>query len=259
MMNTALNNESLRALTPAAFADYHDMSDRYGMIRTADVLERMRDVGYFPVSAKQDNPRRRNPMHVRHCVVLRHERFLDLDAPKVGDQLPQILLTNSHNGRTKLHLRAGFYRFVCANGLVVGNDRFHMAIVHRMNAPAMAMEFAEQMTRQLDDLNNVIDLWSRVELTRRRQLHFAREAAKLRFGATAPAYKPEQLLQARRVEDQGATLWQAYNTVQENATKGGLQGTNANGRAVASRELTGIGQDLEFNTGLWQLAERMAA
>jgi hypothetical protein len=82
----------------------------------------------------------------------------------------------------------------------------------------------------------------------------------LRFGEDrAKQYEPSALLGARRAEDEGRSVWAVLNRIQENAMRGGAEGRSANGRAVRSRELKGISQDLEFNGSLWRLAEEVAA
>lgn len=251
-----MTSETLRHLVPAAFAGSHNMTQRYAQIETSKVIERLADAGYHPVQAQQDNPRRRDPMTVTHRVVLRHEDHIGdkVQLPEV----PQIMLVNSHNGRTKLRMYAGFYRFICANGLVVGNDLFRHEVPHYGDALVEAMCFAEDMTDQLGEMRRVIDRWSNIELTNSQATAFARRAAELRFGASAHAYEPEKLLEARRTEDEGRTLWRVFNTVQENTVKGGVEGANANGRRVRSRELNAIQPNIAYNAALWNAAEELA-
>jgi hypothetical protein len=45
--------------------------------------------------------------------------------------------------------------------------------------------------------------------------------------------------------------------VQENLVRGGLHGRAANGRAVKTREVRGIDQNIKLNRALWVLAEEM--
>jgi hypothetical protein len=251
-----LNTNELRTLAPAAFADAHAMSSRYAQIETAAIVQRLASAGYYPVQAAQDNPRRRPVTQVTHRIVLRHEDHLAPDL--ASGQVPQIMLVNSHNGRTKLRLYAGFYRFVCANGLVVGNHSFRHEVAHRGDAMVESLSFAEEMTERLSDLRRVIDFWSKIQLNPAQAEEFARRAAELRYGASAPAYAPKQLLEARRTEDEGRTLWQVFNTVQENTVKGGMVGVNANNRRVQSRELTAIQPNIAYNTALWEMAEELA-
>ena len=42
-----------------------------------------------------------------------------------GDTVfPQILMTNSHDGKNSFQFQAGLYRLVCSNGLVIADAQF---------------------------------------------------------------------------------------------------------------------------------------
>lgn len=259
MITGVLTQEQVKQIAPAVFTEEAapQMSNRYGFINTASVLEAFLDQGYLPVQAKQDNARLRDPRYVRHSIVMRHEDTIGKPAV-VGDEVPQILLVNSHNGRTMLRMYAGLYRFVCANGLVVGDHKFQGEFRHQQSATEIASSFVATMAEGIGDLQNAIDAWKHVELSKQRAYEFAKAAAELRFGASAGAYSLDSILEARRTEDDGRTLWQVYNTAQENMTKGGLVGQNSNGRRVTSRELKGISNEVDFNDQLWALAADFA-
>ena len=97
------------------------------------------------------------------------------------------------------------------------------------------------------------------ELTKRQQMQFARDAAVLAYGnERAPGFEAEVLLAARRDADQGPTLWNVFNRVQENVIRGGLQYLNANNRTVQTRGLTRVKRTVGFNMDLWNMAEKYA-
>lgn len=253
-----LSEAQLRAAAPAAFSEAHNMTGAYSPVNTATILRRMADEGFVPVQASQDRPTRRDPQFVTHRVVLRHETQLGEEAD-IGEHVPQIMLVNSHNGRTKLKLFGGLYRFICANGLVVGDDRFRAAVTHRGDAPAEAARIAEEVTSNLSDLRRTIERWSRIEMPTGTAQMFARRAAELRFGEVAgKSYDAATLLTPRRERDEGRSLWRLYNTIQENTTKAGLVGRTALGRKVTTRDLRAIGPDIKYNSALWELAESYA-
>ena len=249
--------DQIRAAVPAAFATAASakLSDRYNFVDTASMIKKLEGHGFFPVQAVQDKPRQRDPLHVRHSIVLRPEEY---DVAE-GEVVPQILLVNSHNGRTKLRMHAGFYRFVCANGLVVGNDKFSLEVGHAHTAATEVDRYVDGFGEQLGELNKKMAEWSRIDLSATDRMNFAREAAELRFGSSMKsAFELDDVLEAHREEDEGGTLWKVYNRIQENATKGGVKGKTATGRVTTSRALTGIKADIEFNRNLWALAERVA-
>lgn len=251
-----LTRNEIEARSPAVYVDHHHMSDRYVQIPTFRVMEELATAGYHPIAVQQDKPQKRNPLHVTHIVTMRHESHIG--ARKVGETVPQILLMNSHNGRTKMRMMAGFYRMVCSNGLIVGKDMFRYEISHWGDALAEALGFAEMMGEEMGQLEATINRWKSVKLTEARAHTFAQRAAEMRYGDTAINYTPQAILEAHRTEDQGRSLWQVYNVVQENTVSRGITGMNAVGRVTRTRPLTQIVGNVAYNSDLWNLAEEFA-
>lgn len=254
-----INHEDIRRVAPAAFATEPSpkMSGKYGFINTMDALFVLEEAGFSPVSAKQDKAKSRDSRYVRHAIVLRPTDTID--APHtVGETVPQILLINSHNGRTQLSIRAGLYRFVCANGMVVGRDLTAEKVRHTGNIAAEINERLKAIGATQNKVSALIENWKSIELSDSKANDFAMAAAKLRFGAErALAFKPEDILATRRPEDEGRSLWAVFNRVQENTTQGGLSGLTALGRPATSRALTGIGENTMYNEVLWDMASEL--
>jgi len=90
-----------------------------------------------------------------------------------------------------------------------------------------------------------------------RQLDFAREALALRYpDQVEPPVQPAQLLERRRVADIGDDVWRIFNATQEHVVRGGLCGRTATGRAMHTRSIRAIRENVRLNTGLWKLALR---
>lgn len=252
----ALTNQDISKLAPAAVARRPDpaRSERYAMIQTLPVIEQLRELGYEVTDAQQDNPRRRNPKHVRHLVRLVPSELLKEQA----GTLPQLLFWNSHNGRTMARLCAGFYRFVCANGMIVGEETAMYQIMHvgdvRSQIAHAVGKIAETHAQQVQE----IERWTKIELSQRKVNRYAERAAELRWGDVAGNYPVNNILEARREQDEGRTLWKVFNRVQENLTRHSIEGLNANQRRVQSRPITGIGQSVDFNRALWHMTAEMA-
>lgn len=256
-MTLALTAEQLQLKAPAAFSTNHEMSERYAQVQTAALLERLSGSGFHAVEAKQDRPTKRNPSHVTHAITLRHESFLK-PAHKLGAQVPQITLVNSHNGRTKCRLYGGFFRLVCLNGLVVGRPDFVAELRHSGDALVEAVVAAEEMASELGKVSEAIELWSSLKLSPYMANKFARDAASLRWGEVSKQYDVKAVAAARRPEDEGDDLWRLFNRVQENATQGGVIGETTSGRQVTTRALTSVQPNIAFNRDLWALAESVA-
>ena len=67
----------------------------------------------------------------------------------------------------------------------------------------------------------------------------------------------EQLIEARRPEDLGNSLWTTFQRVQENAMRGGRAGRTAQGRRTQTRPVGSIDRTVSLNRALWVLAEEM--
>jgi hypothetical protein len=252
-----MSANEIREAAPAIYAERGAsfLSSEYGFMPTYRAIEIMQEHGFGVVQAKQDLPRRRNPEWVRHAVVMRHE---DLGA--VGEVAPQILLINSHNGRTKMSLRAGLYRFVCANGMVVGDDQMKTAVRHTLPLAAQILDHINRSVVNLQHTFQSMERWSSIELSESKRNDLANAAIALRFGPQrVGAYKAADVLEAHRTEDEGYTLWKVFNRVQENTTMRALPSVSALGRTSKSRPLTGIGENTAYNEALWNLAETFAA
>src|SRR3546814_14586167 len=82
-----------------------------------------------------------------------------------------------------------------------------------------------------------------------------------RYGEDESPLRPEQIIEPRRREDVGDSLWATFNVIQENVIRGGLQGRkrNADGRIrrAQTRAINGIDQNVALNRALWTLAEGM--
>ncbi|OUK99222.1 hypothetical protein BZL69_05595 [Escherichia coli] len=58
-------------------------------------------------------------------------------------------------------------------------------------------------------------------------------------------------------EDYGKDLWSAYQTIQENMLKGGLQGRSAKGKRIHTRAIHSIDTDIKLNRALWVMTETL--
>ena len=236
---------------PAIFAEQAaaTVSEKYTFIPTTRILGVLEEQGWIPTSASQVNSHQEgNKQFAKHLIRLRRNEAI---APEVDKTIPEIVLFNSHNGKSNYDLRMGLYRFVCSNGMVVSDQEFgsikirHMGYTDEQVIKA-SQEFIDNSTR----IMNVVNEWQEVKLDRDEMRSFGREAAKLRFE------DPDDLtintvLQARRGEDMGSDLWTVFNRTQENLIQGGFLVTNGRRR---SRKITNIDKNIEINTSLWDLA-----
>lgn len=250
-----------------ATAPHESRSDRYTYIPTLAVIEGMMRAGFQAFSASQSRSRIEGKSEfTKHMIRFRHQDTTS--ALVVGDVIPEVVLVNSHDGTSAYKLIAGMYRLVCSNGLMVADSTTgSISVMHKGNIVAEVIEASNSIIENSQKSLQAADTWARLQLTDGEQAAFAEAAHTIRFadteGRVTTPITAAQLLRPRRTEDTGADLWKTFNRVQENVIKGGLHGVQRddNGRrlrAVTTRQVKGIDQDVKLNRALWQLAERMA-
>ena len=262
-----LSDAQLQELVPSIFTtDKHgSRSERYGHLPTIDVLRSLRKSGFVPVQAFQSRVKPTSRLgtaeervpYAKHLIRLREKRFVEADL-NINDVIPDIILTNSHDGTSSFKLEAGLYRLVCSNGLVIRSESFgDIRIPHSQHIFDRVKEGVGVMAKHVPEIMRVTKAWDKIKLDRRQQLRLAREALALRFHGTPPI-DVEMALTNRRNEDEAPTLWRTFNTLQENLLMGGQQGRSATGRNTTTRLVTSVNNSLLYNRGLWELAEAMA-
>ena len=112
-----LTLDNIVHLAPAAFTDgaSTEVSKRYNNFDTMQAIQVLGTYGYLPVQAAQRKSRKGdNKMYTQHMLAFAHKwNLLDRDRP-------EIILYNSHDGKSSLRLFAGMFRGICSNGLVAG-------------------------------------------------------------------------------------------------------------------------------------------
>jgi hypothetical protein len=254
----------MRATAPSVFAEskHASRSERYTYIPTIDVLRGLKREGFEPFMVAQGASRvEGKAAFTKHMLRLRHHSH-DARRPEANE----IIIINSHNGASCYQLLAGVLRYVCHNGLVVGDVVKDIRIPHRGDVQSEVIDGAVRVLEQFKTVDEHADAMKSLPLEPREQIAFATAALALRFGersveeggghAPAPV-TAEQLNEPRRAEDAGPSLWATLQRVQEHLVKGGLQGRTARGRRMHTRPIASIDRGVSLNRALWVLAEEM--
>lgn len=270
MKTRILDNEMLMEFAPSIFATqpWADVSERYTFIPTVSVVDALRGEGFFPVAASQSRTRIEGKGEfTKH--MLRFRRAEELEGlqkgiSKVGDEIPELVLVNSHDRSSGYQLSAGIFRLVCANGMTVKSANFgDISIRHSGDISHEVIEGSYRVIEEMPKILGQIETLKQIQLTRTEQLAYAFGAMELRYptddaGQNRSPIDPEQLLTARRAEDKGTDLWTTFNCVQENFMRGGLRGVATTGRRTRTRKIASVNEDLRLNKALWMLTEKMA-
>jgi hypothetical protein len=270
----ALSISELRAMVPSAFATekHESRSQRFTYIPTSEVIEGLVAQGFEPFSAMQGNSRIEGKTEfTKHLIRFRHKSAA-LSA--LGEDVPEAVLINAHDGTSAYKIFSGMFRKVCANGLVICSETLgELSIPHKGDVVNKVIEGTFEIIGQSRRALGTVDAWKQLRLSAGEQNVFAEAAHTLRFedseGNNTTPITVSQLLRPRRSEDRADSdyqraapdLYRTMNVVQENVIRGGLSNfrRDDNGtRRVSTREVRGIDQNVRLNRALWQLAERMA-
>lgn len=232
---------AIRAQQPA------NVSDRYTFIPTEKVIDDLGSLGWNAVafcgSDKNDA--------ARHVV-----RFRQANLPAKLEEFPEIVLLNSHNGLSSFQLKAGIFRLVCSNGLVVCSALFKEIRIKHINyslpeVQSAVSKFADGLPSVLDS----VDRMKRVFLSPADAHAFAQAAVAIRFPDGTPVpVNLDHALRPRRAADESRSVWSVMNILQEKVMKGQL-------RTDRGRHLRAIKEPkrvVDFNQQLFDLALKFA-
>lgn len=257
-----------------------ETSGRYGFINTMQAMQILGDYGFRPTQATQRPSR--NAAHrpfAMHAISFAHDRDLNENNK---DSRPEIILYNSHDGKSALKLFSGVFRFICSNGIVAGNG-FQSKMRHSHTTAngfeSMLKDTAANLPRMMQRVSTLQETTVDTEAA----LDFAYNAAALRWeqmpqGGFMP---PEQakpgayfsrrtvrdMFQANRYEDHGPTAWLVFNRIQENIMRGGPSIVSLTSRAKEtgqgwklrkSKAITSLPKTIDVNRKLWDLADALA-
>lgn len=242
-MSISLN--SLRERVPAIFTKTPSpkVSDRYSFADSEYYLQKFIDADWFIHSARQVSKSEYAP----HQVILRNN-----DIATVGDLLPQLIFTNSHNGIKKMTIDTGIYRLVCSNGLVVPTSITQsLSIKHIDLGDSTTDTIVNSFYEKIPIIMNNIDRMRNKILTNDEIDNFTYNALQIRF-INAVGININDVVKPSRIEDYSDDLWTVFNVVQEKLIRGGIQLPSKR----HSRPINNFVNDNDINTKLWQLAEQ---
>lgn len=241
----SISLDSLRTRVPAIFTKTPSpkVSNRYSFADSEYYLQKFIDADWTIHSARQVSKSEYAP----HQVILRNN-----DIATVGDLLPQLIFTNSHNGIKKMTMDTGIYRLVCSNGLVVPTSITQsLSIKHIDLGDSTTDTIVNSFYEKIPIIMNNIDRMRNKILTNDEIDNFTYNALQIRF-INAVGININDVVKPSRIEDYSDDLWTVFNVVQEKLIRGGIQLPSKR----HSRPINNFVNDNDINTKLWQLAEQ---
>ncbi|MCW5004396.1 DUF945 domain-containing protein [Enterobacter roggenkampii] len=249
-----LTHEELHQHVPSVFGEdkHNSRSEKYTYIPTITLLENLQREGFQPFFACQSrvrDPDRRG--HTKHMLRLRRAGQIN------GQQVPEIIILNSHDGASSFQLLPGIFRSVCTNSLVCGQSFGEIRVPHRGNVVERVIKGAYEVLGIFDQVEEKREAMQSLLLPPPAQQALAKAALTYRFGEEHQPVTEAQALFPRRWQDEKNDLWTVFNRLQENLIKGGLAGRSAQGKRRRTHAVNGIDGDLKLNRALWVMAEEL--
>jgi len=255
--HTFLTKEQIKEKAKSIFATGggENTSERYSHIPTYQIVEDMKVLGWEVVDVKEVKARK-NVGFQKHLVVFRNNDIV-IDGKDGDTVFPQILLTNSSDGKNAFTFRAGLFRLVCENGLVVSTQDFaNMRIRHYgykfEDLKATITNIVEKLPLTVASMNK----FKQIQLNKKQIIKLAKEALNIRFGEVEMnriTVDWNEFVKPTRREDEGTDLWSVFNVVQEKVLEGDFNYVAGN-RSRKARKIKNFNQDMELNSRLYELA-----
>ena len=263
MMTTTLSREQIASKAPAVLSnDYKEtLSPRYTHIPTSVLLEDMNKLGWEVVDVKQQFSRKSTSMnHKKHLVIFRNPNLV-IKGKDGDDVYPQILIVNSHDGSSSFQFRAGIFRLVCSNGLVVCTEDFGKTCLRHSGYTFTHLQaIVSELTKKIPNTIDLLNRFNNTTMTPAMMEEFVHRAIEIRFNdGKVHSVNAIDILTPTRHEDDGNSLWKVFNRVQERLLQGNFVYNNGNPRKPRkARSIKNLKRDIEFNEKLFFLASMYA-
>lgn len=261
-----IRNQETRAFLaknyPAIMAERPvGMSEGYQFMPSFKIAETLQDnFGLQLVSVSQQFSRARDPRGQEHFMRFRLPDQIDLK--QVGDSKAELVIMNSHNGRSTLRAYAGIFRLICANGMVVADRTFgrislrHFGVENSYEAFSGVLNDISTNFVRMDERMYALD---NMMMTPHQQNQLARKMMEARG---VPSWvEPHMVLKGRRdiempLEGGVRSIWKTYNVLQESLAEArDVAFDGAGARARSLRPLTGARSQVIINERLWAAME----
>ena len=260
-----LSKKELSEMAPSIFTmtPSTEVSEKYTHIPTEQVIDDMELLGWKPVDAKEVKARTKNTQGVqKHMLVFRNDDVV-INGQDGDVVYPQILITNSHDGKNAFQFTAGLFRMICENGLVIATDEFadlkmrHMGYTFE-DLQVLIRGMVEKLPLTVECMNKMKE----VELKEEQMFDLAKSFLDIRVEGTENTFDIQAIddvLSAQRKKDEGNMLWEVFNRVQENIIEGNFEYKTPKGKVRQARVIKNFKQDQDVNKKMFSKALEFAS
>ena len=264
-----LTEDEIRQRCPLVFATSptnSKVSEKYTVANTYTVIQDIEKLGWKVVRAAQRRATKESSGRFSyHMVALQNPDIKITKQVDGGEEIvecfPQIILTNSHDGLSCFQFRVGLYRCICSNGLVISDAELSEFKIRHIyysfeNLRAVVGRILEALPSKVERMSQM----SNVLLSEDQKLDFAKKALSIRKGVKEEELQADEetykdLLTPVRKEDEGSSLWNVYNVLQEKIVKGGYTTAEEGKKARKVRKVTSFIKELDFSRRIDEVAQ----
>ena len=257
--------EDLREIAPSIFTQVgsESTSDKYTHIPTDQVIKDMELLGWGVVDAKEVQSRKESTNGFqKHLVVFRNNDVV-INGEDGDTVFPQILITNSHDGKNAFQFTAGLFRMICENGLVIATDEFEDLKMRHMGYTFEDLQLLIRgMVEKLPLTVEAMNKMKNVELEEEQMFNLAKSFLNIRVEGTKYTFDKqaiEDVLESQRKKDEGNMLWEVFNRVQENIIEGNFEYKTPSGKLRQARIIKNFKQDQDVNKKMFSEALKLVA
>jgi hypothetical protein len=256
-----LSDDEIRTSAPSVFsiAPSPKVSDRYAYIASYPVVRQLRAMQMHPVEAREGRVKAPDGrIYAKHRV--RFRKFgadWEDQTRELGMLVPMIDMVNSHDRTSPISFSASIGRLACLNGMVVQQEGYHFTVRHTGKDRAEQVHNGiSTIIGRFGELLSVCKRWQSIQLDASQQKAFAEKAVEIR--GTSLAVDLETVLKPHRNMDLHSDLWTVFNVVQENLTRGNVEGQTARGQRRHVNRVVSLTSDIDLNRKLWAHAATIA-
>ena len=279
-----LSKDELREIAPSIFSTVPspEVSKKYSHIPTDKLIDDMELLGWNVIDAKEVAARTKGTRGFqKHLVVFRNDDIVINQMPNnivesstsptgyrrtdgtfakknpIDTVFPQILLTNSHDGKNAFTFTAGLFRMICENGLVISTNEFEKVAIRHMGYDFEELqkqinEMVERLPLTVESMNKMID----TKMNQKSILKFAKDMLAVRFPEDELrriTIDMDEFITPVRPEDKGDDLWSVFNVIQEKIIEGDFDYTIGTKHRKA-RQIKNFKQDMDLNSKMFDVA-----
>jgi len=279
-----LTKDELRDIAPSIFSTMPspEVSKKYSHIPTYKLIDDMKLLGWKAIDAKEVKARQKSTVGFqKHLVVFRNPDIVINQMPNniresitsptgyrrtdgtfakknpIDTVFPQILLTNSHDGKNAFTFTAGLFRMICENGLVISTNEFEKVSIRHMGydfdeLQKQIQEMTERLPLTVESMNNMIS----TKMEQESIVKFAKDMLAVRFPEDELkriTIDMDEFITPVRPEDKGEDLWSVFNVIQEKIIEGDFDYTIGTKHRKA-RQIKNFKQDMDLNSKMFDVA-----